>query len=113
MIHGPGLSNRFPARLAIDTGATRTVLNEELLRSLGYEVDAIPGQGSMLTGSGAVAVRRLRASAIETCGLRCVELEVICHPLPPMTLVDGLLGLDVLEGRSLHLDFRLNLVNIG
>lgn len=112
MILGPTRSSRFPAKLAIDTGATRTVLNEELLRSLGYEVDAIPAQGSILTGNGPVAVRRLRVSTLDVCGLRFLDLDVICHPLPPMTLVDGLLGLDVLEGRRLLLDFRTHSVEI-
>ena len=61
-----GPANNIAVRLAVDTGATSTVINEKLLRFIGYDVPAVRGSIHITTGSGVeratvIAVERLVA----------------------------------------------------
>lgn len=96
------INGRGPFHFLVDTGAERTVIAEELGTLL-----ALPrGDKVMVEGitsskpADLVNIRRL-----EMGGLVCASLDV---PLLPRAMlgVDGYLGLDVLDGRRVILDFR-------
>ena len=60
----------------------------------------------MTTGSGVEFVPRLAVRRIEALGQTRTDFGVLGHTLPSSAGVDGLLGLDFLEGRMLTIDFR-------
>ena len=93
-------------RLALDTGATGTLVNTGMLVALGYDPALIPDRVQITTGSGVEFVPRILLDRIMVLGEEAVEFPVLGHTLPPSAGIDGLLGLDFFRGRSLTIDFR-------
>ncbi len=97
-------------RLALDTGATRTVISRQIALYLGYELATLREQARIITGSGAVSVPLLSVDRIEALGKAATNLRVLCHTLPSRAGIDGVLGLDFLRGQRLVIDFRAGLL---
>lgn len=100
-----GPSGDIIARLALDTGASRTMLDWDVVVLLGYDPPAIPERVRITTASGVEFVPRVTVQKIEAIGEERRDFPVLCHTLPPSAMVDGLLGLDFFRGRKLLLDF--------
>jgi hypothetical protein len=109
-IHGP--SGDTVVRLALDTGASVTMVNWDPLVLVGYDPASLPDRVQMTTGSGVEFVPRVGVSRVDALGVKAEGLEVICHTLPPSSTVDGVLGLDFFRGKRLVIDFRAGTVEI-
>jgi len=99
--------------LALDTGATTTLINVERLVALGYDPAVSNDRTRITTGSGlefATIVPLLKVTAL---GKERSAFRVIAHTLPPSAGVDGLLGLDFLRGGRLSLDFTTGLIQFS
>ncbi len=101
-----GPSGSAVLRLALDTGATFTVVNIGMLVALGYDPALISDRIQVTTGSGVEFVPRVPLDKIMALGQKRTDFPVLGHTLPPSTGVDGLLGLDFFRGWSLNIDFR-------
>ncbi len=97
-------------RLALDTGATGSVVNWDVVVFLGYDPAVVPERIPMTTGSGLEFVPRIAIEKIEALGQKRRDFHVLCHTLPPTATVDGVLGLDFFREQRLVLDFRTGLV---
>jgi predicted aspartyl protease len=93
-------------RLALDTGATRTVINAGLLLALGYDPAATLERTEVTTGSGVEFAPLVSISRILALGRECTDFLVLAHTLPPSAGVDGVLALDFLRGQILTIDFQ-------
>ena len=105
-----GPSGSAVLRLALDTGATGTVVNTGMLVALGYDPALIPDRVQITTGSGVEFAPRVLLDRIMVLGEESAEFPVLGHTLPPSAGIDGLLGLDFFRGRSLTIDFRVGQV---
>lgn len=101
-----GPSGSAVLRLALDTGATSTVVNMGLLVAIGYDPALVPDRIQVTTGSSVEFMPRVILDKIVALGQECKDFPVLCHTLPPSAGVDGLLGLDFFRSRSLTIDFR-------
>ena len=101
-----GPSGSAVLRLAVDTGATGTLVNVATLVAIGYDPALVSDRTQVTTGSGVEFVPRVVVGKIVAVGQERQSFEVLCHTLPPSAAVDGLLGLDFFRGQSLTLDFR-------
>lgn len=108
-----GPLGEFDVRLALDTGATITMVNAQILVSLGYDPALVTDRVRITTASGVEYAARLPISRIEALGRRRDEFQVLCYTLPPSTTVDGLLGLDFFRETSLRIDFRERFVELS
>ena len=102
--------SRETVDLVLDTGATRTVVSNEVARSLGYDPAALGEWAHITTGSGALSVPLLSVEKIEALGKAATNMRVLCHTLPSRAAIDGVLGLDFLRGERLVVDFRAGLL---
>ena len=100
-------------RLALDTGATFTVVNIGMLVALGYDPALITDRIQVTTGSGVEFVPRVTLDRIMALGQKRTEFPVLGHTLPPSTGVDGLLGLDFFRGGDLTIDFHAGQVMLA
>lgn len=101
-----GPSGNAVLRLALDTGATSTLINASLLVATGYDPGAASDRVEITTGSGVEFVPRVVIQEMMALGVTYMDFPVLSHTLPPTAGVDGLLGLDFLRDHSLSIDFR-------
>lgn len=93
-------------RLALDTGATASMLNVAPLAAIGYDPSLVPQRIQVTTGSGIEFAPRIEVTRLVTLGQERAPFHVLAHTLPSSASVDGLLGLDFLRRQVLTLDFR-------
>ena len=107
-----GPSGNAVLRLALDTGATDTLVNVGMLVSIGCDPALAPDRRQITTGSGIEFVSHVTLSKIVALGHTRTEFPVLAHTLPPSTGVDGVLGLDFFRGHTLTLDFRIGQITL-
>jgi len=107
-----GQSGDVIVQLALDTGATGSIVNWDILVFLGYDPAIVPERIQMTTGSGVEFVPRIVIDKIQALGQQRQNFPVLCHTLPPSTTVDGVLGLDFFRGKRLVLDFSSGVATV-
>jgi predicted aspartyl protease len=108
-IHGP--AGWTDLRLALDTGATVSVISREWLSLIGYEVEQAATL-SILTGSGRETALQITLDRIESLDMGKIAFPVLAYTLPTDTTVDGVLGIDFFEDCRLTIDFRDNTIEV-
>ncbi len=91
--------------LALDTGATGTVISQKRLVELGYDLNDSEDEMFITTGSGLISVPKIRIEKLIALGKEKSDFLVNAHDLPPTASVDGVLGLDFLRENVLTIDF--------
>jgi len=104
---------RAVVRLALDTGASETLVNWEIAVLLGYDPSVSATRRQTTTGSGVEFAPEISVDRIEAHGIERFGFPALCHTLPPSAGVDGLLGLDFLRGQRLALDFRTGIIVVN
>ncbi len=99
-------------RLALDTGATSSMINWDIAVLLGYDPASVNERVQITTGSGVEFAPKIILNKIEVSGKSIENFRILCHTLPPSAMVDGLLGLDFFRGERLTLDFQAGIVNL-
>ncbi len=91
--------------MVLDTGSSRTVLDERLLARAGYDLIVAP-RASVTTASGRVEAKIVTVRQISALGVSANDFPVLAMPLSRLLGVDGLLGLDFLRRRNLFCNFE-------
>lgn len=99
-------------RLALDTGATVTLLSVAMLVALGYDPALSQTRVQVTTGSGVEFAPRVTLNRMRGLEQERVDFPVLGHTLPPSAGVDGLIGLDFFRDRNLGIDFRAGQVTV-
>lgn len=99
--------------LALDTGATSTVISKTRLIELGYDPESSHEHSRIITGSQSETVAHLKLAKFSVLGQQRVSFDVCCYNLPEATGVDGVLGLDFFRGLNLNIDFRNGLITLS
>jgi len=105
-----GLHTDTIARLALDTGATGSMINWDVAVLLGYDPASTEERIQVTTGSGVEFAPRIVVKKIELLGRTLENFPILCHTLPPTATVDGLLGLDFFRGVRLVVDLQAGIV---
>ena len=100
-------------RLALDTGATSTLINTGMLVSIGYDPSLAPDRHQITTGSGIEFVPQVTLHKFTALGQEKVDFPILCHTLPPSAGVDGLLGLDLFRNQTLTIDFQQGFIALN
>jgi predicted aspartyl protease len=101
-----GPSGSGVLQLALDTGATTTLVNVAMLVAIGYNPALSADRVRVTTGSGVEFAPRVELQRLTVLGQERYGLHMLGHTLPPSSGVDGLLGLDFFRGLRLTVDFR-------
>jgi predicted aspartyl protease len=107
-----GPSGSMVLRLALDTGATGTLISVAPLTAIGYDASLAPERVQVTTGSGVEFAPRIIVAKVQAMGQERTGFPVLAHTLPPSASVDGLLGLDFLRGQVLRIDFRQGVISL-
>ncbi len=100
-------------RLALDTGASSTLVSKEILVAIGYNPDNLPKSVNFTTGSGVESAARVEVDGLEALGHSRTNFSVIAHTLPPTASIDGVLGLDFLRSHVLTVDFQKGAITLA
>ena len=103
-VEGP--SGSITARLALDTGSTRTVIDPDVLQAVGLHSDPTLPDVHLRSVTGVGNASLVRVDKLTALGLSQADILVVAF-LPRTTMrLDGLLGLDFFRDRALRIDFR-------
>lgn len=105
-----GLHTDTIVRLALDTGATGSMINWDVAVLLGYDPASTEERIQVTTGSGVEFAPRIVVKKIELLGRTLENFPILCHTLSPTATVDGLLGLDFFRGVRLVVDLQAGIV---
>jgi len=111
LLEGP--KGRLLVHMALDTGATYTIVPVGTLRAIGYDPTASAARVEFIAAGSVERKPVITVRAAQAFGVRIPRLPVVCHDLPPQSPVRGLLGLNFLKHLSLHLDFPHRLLRIA
>jgi aspartyl protease family protein len=101
-----GPSGSMVLRLALNTGATVTMINFAPLTTVGYDPSLVPDRVQVTTGTGVEYAPRMAVTRIKAMGRELSNFPVLAHTLPPSASVDSLLGLDFLRNQIVNIDFH-------
>lgn len=110
LLEGP--KGQLLVHMALDTGATYTIVPVGTLRAIGYDPTISPVRIEFIAAGSVERKPVVRVQAISAFGIRIPRLQVVCHDLPPQSPVRGLLGLNFLKHVSLHLDFPYRILKV-
>ncbi len=101
-----GPSGDMVVDLALDTGASTTLISWPTAIALGYDPSRSGQRQAVTTGSGSEYCPMVRVAQVEALGRRLREVDVLCHDLPARTGVRGLLGLNFFRRFDLRINFK-------
>jgi predicted aspartyl protease len=103
------VNGQGPFRFVIDTGANRSVLSQSLARRLGL---APSGEGVVHSVDGAELAALVNVESLSFGGLHLPRGDTPVLESPMLDGEHGLLGVDGMAGRLLHVDFTNHCVEI-
>jgi len=100
--------------VVLDTGASLTIVATDIMAQLGYD-PANPSldRQRIVTGSGIEYAPRTAVRSATAIGQKVINLDVLCHDLPPESGVDGLLGLSFLKHFKLTIRFPKGIIDLN
>lgn len=99
-------------RLALDTGASTTLIGWSLAVQLGYDPAASPRRTRVTMASGVEYCPMIVVDRLQALGKTVRRADVVCHNLPPSSRIDGLLGLSFLSRFDVRINFRLGFMTL-
>ena len=100
-------------KLAVDTGATITMIAIETALSVGIDPSRARRHTEITTANGVILVPVIKIPRFECFGMEMRGLDIICHNLPAESCVEGLLGLNFLKNFRIFFDFPGRNITIG
>ena len=83
--------------MILDTGAVYTVISWDVVKDIGYDPAVSERRTPIITANGVIEAPLVTVESMELAELRAEKVDVICHDIPEMTGIEGLLGLSFLQ----------------
>lgn len=77
-----------------------------MLKVIGYDPAVAPERQETITANGVIEVPKLRVHSITVGDAEARDVEVICHDIPELAGIRGLLGLSFLKHFKTVIDYR-------
>jgi clan AA aspartic protease (TIGR02281 family) len=98
--------------MALDTGARLTVITPRIAQELGFSPDELEPEVRIIGATGSASAAMLRVASVSLRGEEVRNVRVLCHPLPPMLGLDGILGLSFLRHFNIVIDHEKETVTM-
>lgn len=105
-----GPKTEISLKMALDTGATYTMIPIEVAVAVGCNPLFSRRKIEITTGSSVEYVSLITIPKIRAFGIEIKNMDVVCHNLPPLGPVEGLLGLNFLKKSKIIIDFSKNII---
>jgi len=90
-----------------------TAISWDIAKDIGYDPAIAPSRVPIITANGVIEVPKIRIRGIGFRGLYVEGVEVICHDIPEIAEIEGLIGLSFLKYFKNSLDFKNNIIEIA
>lgn len=107
-----GPRNDSIVRLALDTGASRTLIRPSFLTAVGFDLSTVTRFRNIRAATGGARAPVVELRQLLVLGQVRTNVEVAAHGLPPVVPYDGLLGLDFFRDLVLTLDFARGRIDL-
>lgn len=98
--------------VALDTGATITIIPSQVLIALGYDLLNPKQRVQLLTASGTAFAKRINVRRLTAIGETIEDIDVLCHDLPGNSPIKGLLGLNFLRHFDVNISFSTGTIEL-
>jgi clan AA aspartic protease (TIGR02281 family) len=98
--------------MIFDTGARYTSFSWDTLKDIGYDPAVSPERIPVITANGSIEVPLLKVYQIVWGDIVKNNVPIICHNIPKLVGVDGLVGLSFLQHFEINLNFKKGILEI-
>ena len=81
----------------LDTGAVYTVIAWDVAKDIGYDPAVSERRMPIVTANGVIEAPLITVQSVELVELRVEAVDVVCHDIPEIAGIEGLLGLSFLQ----------------
>lgn len=109
VIIAEAVAERYEIHLAVDTAASQTVLDWNVLLILGYSSVDLGESVEIETANGIMQVHQIKIKNLDALGLSRPDFKVLTYDFYEKGLLsrqDGVLGLDFFQNTVLTIDFQ-------
>jgi hypothetical protein len=110
------IENKYAVRLALDTAATHTTIDSNILYFSGYDLKRAIGEREIETSNGIIEVEVFNVSELECLGITKSNFEVQVYDFKAHGVnsdYDGVIGIDFLIENKICIDFRIGEITIN
>ena len=110
-----GVSDSRDFNFILDTGASKTVIDDAVAVRLGYDLKRLDKGDRLMTAGGAIHSKILKLPKFSLFGKDMLDFEVkvIDFPLQITYYADGVLGMDfLLQFKNIKLDFDAKTIEV-
>lgn len=107
--------NGYELRLALDTGASNTVIDLTALLIAGYRKNDATEQVEIETGKGLITADVYRLQTVEALGIQHNDFIVCSYDFLAnsiLTDIDGVLGIDFFKNKKVCIDFGKSVITV-
>lgn len=108
-----GPLGRRVVRCLVDTGSPVTIFDCGVTDELGYGAHLSKGFVRLWGVGGVLKSYRLDVAGLDAMGVHHGLVEIVCQDLPTEVGVEGLIGMDLLEGRVFTLDGLTGIITLA
>lgn len=108
-----GPSGSINIDMLLDTGAVLTAISWADLKLIGYDPAVIHERQEMVTANGVIEVPKLKLQCISMGDITAREVDVICHDIPELAGLRGVLGLSFLRHFRTVIDYKEGVLEIS
>jgi len=98
--------------MVLDTGAVYTVIAWDVAKDIGYDPAISERRMPIITANGVIEAPLITVESIHIVDLRAEYVDVICHDIPEVTGIEGLLGLSFLKRFRTLIDYTTGVLEI-
>jgi clan AA aspartic protease (TIGR02281 family) len=98
--------------MVLDTGAVYTVIAWDVAKDIGYDPAISERRMPIITADGIIEAPLITVQSVHVTSLGKESVEVICHDIPEITGIEGLLGLSFLKHFRTLIDYTTGILEI-
>ena len=98
--------------LALDTGASITIIREDALIDIGYPLASITEFTTFGDPSQTHLVPKVTLNSLSLADARVENIAVLCYTMPEEYGIDGVIGLNFLHHFNMNLDFEHGILSL-
>ena len=99
--------------LALDTGASTTIISTKAAKEIGYELSQITALASFGDASQTHLVPKVTLKSLSLADARVENIEALCYTIPEEHGIDGVIGLNFLCQFNIGLDFKRGILTLS